>query len=107
MNLKLKSALGVAVLLVGAQAMAQVTFYEGEGFRGRAFSTDPESPFVRSGSVQRVFEDGWASVKRGSLAGRRAGIGLDRELADEADWLAELERQFGLVVRGSEVRNVG
>jgi uncharacterized protein YcfJ len=26
--------------MLGAQAMAQVTFYEGEGFRGRAFTTD-------------------------------------------------------------------
>ena len=40
MNLKLKSALGIAALLLGAQAMAQITFYEGEGFRGRAFTTD-------------------------------------------------------------------
>jgi uncharacterized protein YcfJ len=40
MNLKLKTALAAAALIVGAQAMAQVTFYEGEGFRGRAFSTD-------------------------------------------------------------------
>lgn len=40
MNLKLKSALGVAAIVLGAQAMAQVTFYEGEGFRGRAFTTD-------------------------------------------------------------------
>jgi uncharacterized protein YcfJ len=40
MNLKLKSALGIAAVLLGAQAMAQVTFYEGEGFRGRAFTTD-------------------------------------------------------------------
>ena len=37
MNLKLKSALGVAAIVFGAQAVAQVTFYEGEGFRGRAF----------------------------------------------------------------------
>jgi uncharacterized protein YcfJ len=40
MNLKLKSAIGIAAVVLGAQAMAQVTFYEGEGFRGRAFTTD-------------------------------------------------------------------
>ena len=40
MNLKLKSTLGVAALVLGTQAMAQITFYEGEGFRGRAFTTD-------------------------------------------------------------------
>jgi uncharacterized protein YcfJ len=40
MNMKLKTALGAAALIVGAQAMAQVTFYEEEGFRGRAFTTN-------------------------------------------------------------------
>ncbi len=41
MNLKLKSTLAIAAMVLGAQAMAaQVTFYEGEGFRGRAFTTD-------------------------------------------------------------------
>jgi uncharacterized protein YcfJ len=39
-HLKLKSAIGIAAVVLGAQAMAQVTFYEGEGFRGRAFTTD-------------------------------------------------------------------
>jgi uncharacterized protein YcfJ len=58
MNLKLKSALGVAALLLGAQAMAQVTFYEGEGFRGRAFSTDRQV-----GNFERVgFNDRASSV---------------------------------------------
>jgi len=43
MNFKLKSALGVAALVLGAQAMAaQITFYEGEGYRGRAFTTDKQ-----------------------------------------------------------------
>ena len=37
---KLKSALGAAALILASQAMAQITFYEGEGFRGRAFTTD-------------------------------------------------------------------
>jgi uncharacterized protein YcfJ len=55
MNIKLKSALGVAALLLGAQAMAQVTFYEGEGFRGRAFSTNQRVPdFVRYGFNDRA-----------------------------------------------------
>ena len=40
MNLKLKSTLGIAALVLGTQAMAQITFYEGEGYRGRAFTTD-------------------------------------------------------------------
>jgi len=40
MNLQLKYALSAAALLLTTQAMAaQITFYEGEGFRGRAFTT--------------------------------------------------------------------
>ncbi len=40
MNRMLKSALAVSAALVSLQAAAQITFYEGEGFRGRAFTTD-------------------------------------------------------------------
>ncbi len=55
MNWKLKSALGVSALILGAQAMAQVTFYEDEGFRGRAFTTDrPVGNFVRNGFNDRA-----------------------------------------------------
>jgi uncharacterized protein YcfJ len=39
MQLKLKSGLGLFVMLLGTHAMAQVTFYEGEDFRGRTFTT--------------------------------------------------------------------
>jgi N-hydroxyarylamine O-acetyltransferase len=72
--------------------------------RCRAFSSDPELPFVRSASVQQVFADGWAAVRRGELTGVRGGTALDRALVDEDDWRAELLRQFGLEVVGSEVR---
>jgi len=40
MKLTLKAALGVAAVVFATQAAAQVTFYEGEGFRGRAFTAD-------------------------------------------------------------------
>jgi len=40
MNRQLKTALAVSALLLGTHAAAQVTFYEGEGFRGRAFTAD-------------------------------------------------------------------
>ena len=40
MNWKLKSALGMAAVAIAAQAAAQITFYDAEGFRGRAFTTD-------------------------------------------------------------------
>ena len=55
MNLKLKSALAVTAMFLGAQAMAQVTFYEGEGFRGRAFATDKRvANFERFGFNDRA-----------------------------------------------------
>lgn len=58
MNLKLKSALGITVLVLGSQTMAQITFYEGEGYRGRAFTTDK-----RVGNFERFgFNDRASSV---------------------------------------------
>ena len=39
MNSTLKFAFGATALAFAAQACAQVTFYEGEGFRGRTFAT--------------------------------------------------------------------
>lgn len=40
MSWKLRSILGLAALALAAQAAAQATFYEGEGFRGRAFTAN-------------------------------------------------------------------
>ena len=40
MHTMLKSLLAVAGIVVATQAGAQITFYEGEGFRGRAFTAD-------------------------------------------------------------------
>jgi uncharacterized protein YcfJ len=40
MNHKIRIALGVAGLALAAQAGAQVTFYSGDGFRGRTFTAD-------------------------------------------------------------------
>jgi len=42
MTRTLKQALGVAGILLATQAAAQVTFYEGENFRGRAFTASGE-----------------------------------------------------------------
>ena len=51
----LKPLLGIAALLVAAQASAQITFYEGENFRGRAFATDkPIGNFQRYGFNDRA-----------------------------------------------------
>ena len=58
MNWKLKTCLGVATAIVAVQAAAQITFYEGEGFRGRSFTTDRQ---VRN-MERQGFNDRAASV---------------------------------------------
>ena len=40
MNTKTRIALGVSAALMSANALAAITFYEGEGFRGRSFTTE-------------------------------------------------------------------
>ena len=55
MNTRIRNIAGAAALLLCTQAMAQVTFYEGEGFRGRAFTTDRDlQDFSRSGFNDRA-----------------------------------------------------
>ena len=51
----LKTAFGVTALFLSVPALAQITLYEGEGFRGRAFTTErAESDFMRSGFNDRA-----------------------------------------------------
>jgi uncharacterized protein YcfJ len=51
----LKTILGAACLIVATQVAAQVTFYEGEGFRGRAFTTErPIGNFAQYGFNDRA-----------------------------------------------------
>jgi uncharacterized protein YcfJ len=40
MNSTFKLALGASALFIAAQAMAQITFYEADGFRGRTFAAN-------------------------------------------------------------------
>ena len=55
MNWKLKFVLGAATFGLAAHAAAQITFYEGEHFRGRVFSTDKQiRNFQRSGFNDRA-----------------------------------------------------
>jgi uncharacterized protein YcfJ len=58
MNLKLTVIAGASLLVLSVQAMGQVTFYEGEGFRGRAFSSAREVQDFRRGG----FNDRASSV---------------------------------------------
>ena len=56
MNGLKKSALGATIMLVTAQVLAaEITFYEGEDFRGRVFSTEgPVSDLARRGFNDRA-----------------------------------------------------
>ncbi|MEO8104591.1 MAG: beta/gamma crystallin-related protein [Betaproteobacteria bacterium] len=55
MNWKLKAAVGATMTLLATQAMAQITFYEHDGFRGRAFTTDKQvGNFERYGFNDRA-----------------------------------------------------
>ncbi len=55
MNKVLRTALAAAGLVAATHAVAQVTFYEDEGFRGRSFSTDrPVGNFQRFGYNDRA-----------------------------------------------------
>ncbi|MGZ5786378.1 MAG: beta/gamma crystallin-related protein [Ramlibacter sp.] len=55
MHIQLKTALAVSALILATQAMAQVTFYENDGFRGRAFTANGQvDDFSRHGFNDRA-----------------------------------------------------
>ncbi len=55
MSTRIQILVGAAAMLLSVESMAQVTFYEGEGFRGRAFTTDRDTAdFRRSGFNDRA-----------------------------------------------------
>ncbi len=98
MQLTLKTLLGVAAIGFATQAAAQVTFYEGEGFRGRAFRADKTIwNFERSGFNDRarsavvdrgrweVCEDarfeGRCTVLRPGSYESLAGMGMDKRIS--------------------------
>lgn len=76
MNPKLKYALAISAMAMATQALAQVTFYEGEGFRGRAFTTAKRvNNFDRHGFNDRsssvVVERGrWEACEDANFGGR-------------------------------------
>jgi uncharacterized protein YcfJ len=47
MKFAMKAALAASTVVLASQAMAAITFYEGEGFRGRAVTTDGAVPDMR------------------------------------------------------------
>jgi uncharacterized protein YcfJ len=78
MNRQLKIALAVSTFVLATQAMAQITFYEGEGFHGRAFATSNAVPnFDRTGFNDRtssiVVDKGrWEVCEHANFRGRCA-----------------------------------
>ena len=55
MKLRLRTALGLAAVAIATQAVAQVTFYENDNFRGRTFTTSRQIPnFDRFGFNDRA-----------------------------------------------------
>jgi uncharacterized protein YcfJ len=76
MNTKLKTALALSALLIGAHAAAQITFYQGEAFRGRAFTANKQvTNFDRSGFNDRsssvVVDQGrWEVCEHANFGGR-------------------------------------
>ena len=79
MAMTLKAALGAACLLLGSQAaLAQITLYEGEGFRGRAVTIDRDMRNLdrqglgdRTGSIM-VERGRWEVCERPRFEGRCA-----------------------------------
>jgi uncharacterized protein YcfJ len=98
MKRTLQSALAVAGLVLATHAAAQITFYEGEGFRGRAFTADRRmGDFDRAGFNDRAssivvdrgrweiceharFEGRCTVLRRGSYPSLRE-IGFDRNVS--------------------------
>jgi uncharacterized protein YcfJ len=98
MHMTLKTLFGVAAIGFATQAAAQVTFYEGEGFRGRAFRVDNTimnfdrtgfNDRARSAIVDRgrweVCEDarfeGRCTVLRPGNYESLAGMGMDKRIS--------------------------
>jgi len=104
MNTTFKHAIGLSALALAAQAAAQVTFYEDEGFQGRSFTTErPIGNFDRYGFNNRassviVRSERWEVCEDVRFSGRC--VVLRR---GEYPTLASM----GLDDRVSSVRNVG
>ena len=98
MQTTLKTLLGVAAIVFATQAAAQITFYEGEGFRGRSFATDKTIwDFERFGFNDRassaVIDGGsWQVCEDAQFSGRcvilnpgnyesLAGMGMNRRIS--------------------------
>ncbi len=81
MNKTIETVLALVALAIGAQASAQITFYEHEGFEGRSFTTErPVVNFERFGFNDRassvvVERDRWEICDDARFAGRCVVLG--------------------------------
>lgn len=71
--------------------------------RCRAYSTEPDSSFVRRGVVAQTFADGWANLTVNRIRGEHGGERYERTTESREQWLAQLERTFGLTIDGTRV----
>ena len=78
MNAYVRTALTLAAVAVASQAMAQVTFFERDGFQGRSFTTESQvGNFERYGFNDRassvvVVRDSWEVCENTKFGGRCA-----------------------------------
>lgn len=99
-----RSALAVASLVLATQALAQVTFYEREGFDGRSFSTSRQvGNFERQGFNDRassvvVLQDRWEVCTDARFSGRCVVLRPGRYASLAA---------MGMNDRVSSVRSIG
>ena len=76
MNARMKTILAVALLAIAAQASAQATFYEHDGFQGRSFTTErPVNDLQRFGFNDRassvvVRSERWEVCEDAAYGGR-------------------------------------
>jgi uncharacterized protein YcfJ len=104
MNALLKTTLAAAGLAIAAQASAQVTFYENDGFSGRSFTASRQTGnFERSGFNDRassavVVNDRWEVCEDAQFGGRCVVLRPGRYASLSA---------MGLNDRISSVRPVG
>ncbi len=104
MNAMLRNALAVAAVAISAQAAAEITFYEREGFQGRSFTTEQQiGNFERFGFNDRassvvVLGDRWEVCEDARFSGRCVVLRPGRYPSLAA---------MGLNDRVSSVRDVG
>jgi uncharacterized protein YcfJ len=76
MNIHLRNALALAAVAAATQAMAQVTFFEQDGFRGRSFTTESQvNNLERFGFNDRassvvVARESWEACENAQFGGR-------------------------------------